>query len=449
MYRSHERRQGMTAAIFGLWRNWAVAVGVLTVLAFLAPIVPQYWLLPIDIVAYIALQIVRGVLRRRPVPSCSRLMQEVSSVVLISAFVIGIICIFSPGGALKETSGEPFTADSPLLAILITAPVTVLVTACFLLNRTEPLVCRRCKMRYGNVIEHGFVGGLFRKEWRYQTRLLLILSLCLSVVDWGYYLINYVNVNLNRADYFYFLWLPMVMYVLSLIYLGSRYYSMWVYYCCNDEGHYVEKPGATSLRFLLINDNRILIDMRPTEERFSNGAVVKRFDTPVVVKVPYRERENLNDACRLFKDVTGIADADVKLIYSSPDNVTYQNIFHYFAFIDDVEQVTESKVTGEWLSLNEIYELVRHHVMAREIIAEIKRIYDVAMAWKTYDRDGKRLYDIKHYQPTFRLRDIRKWDVDYNDETWLRVRQINQDKPLYALRRLFARVKKNFRLFLA
>ena len=58
----------MTVAIFGLWRNWAVAVGVLTVLAFLAPIVPRVWLLPIDIVAYIGLQIMRRVLRGRHVP---------------------------------------------------------------------------------------------------------------------------------------------------------------------------------------------------------------------------------------------------------------------------------------------------------------------------------------------------------------------------------------------
>ena len=86
----------MTVAIFGLWRNWAVAVGVLTVLAFLAPIVPRVWLLPIDIVAYIGLQIMRRVLRGRHVPSCMRLIQEVSTIVLISACLISLICILTP-----------------------------------------------------------------------------------------------------------------------------------------------------------------------------------------------------------------------------------------------------------------------------------------------------------------------------------------------------------------
>lgn len=427
----------MTVAIFGLWRNWVVAVGVLTVLAFLAPIVPRVWLLPIDIVAYIGLQIMRRVQRGRHVPSCMRLIQEVSTIVLISACLISLICILTPTGLIRDISGNQFTADTPLLAILITAPTTCIVTACFLLNRTEPHVCRQCKMRYGNVIEHGFIGGLFRREWCYQTRLLMLLSLALTLVDWSYYIINYVNVNLNRADFFYFLWMPLVLYILSLIYLGSRYYSMWVYYCHNDEGHYVETPGATTLRFLLINDNRMLIDLPGLDTTRNSAARGVKFDTPVSVKLPYRENESLSDAISLFRQRTGIADAEIRHIYNSPDPVTYQNMFHYFAFIPGSGLPEGAQISGEWLTLGEIYELGRYGAINRTLISELRRIYEVAMAWKTYDREGRRLYDIKHYQPTFRLRDLHKWDVDYDDETWLRVRQLNQDKPLWRLRSLF------------
>lgn len=439
----------MTTAIFGLWRNWAVAVGVLTVLAFLAPIVPRIWLLPIDLAAYISLQIMRRVLRARHVPSCMRLIQEVSTIVLISACVISIILILTPTGFLREFSGDPFTADSPLLAILITAPTTCFVTACFLLNRTEPHVCSQCKMRYGNVIEHGFIGSLFRREWRYQTRLLMLLSLALTIVDWSYYLINYVNVNLNRSDFFYFLWMPMVIYILSLIYLGSRYYYMWVYYCHNDEGHYVETPGTTTLRFLIIHDNHILINMPALES--NREATVKgiKFDTPVSIKLPYRENEPLTDAITRFSQRTGITEADIRPIYESPDPVTYQNIFHYFVFLPEEELPSGAKISGEWLTLGEVFELYQYGAIHRCLSSEIRRIYDVAMAWKTYDKEGRRLYDIKHYHPTFRLRDLRKWDVDYGDETWLEVRRLNQDKPLWRLRRFFERAIHKFHFLLA
>ena len=175
---------------------------------------------------------------------------------------------------------------------------------------------------------------LFRKEWRYQTSLLFLLSLLLSVVDWGYYLVHYVNVNLNRADLFFFLWLPLAMYVLSLIYLGGRYYSMWIYYFQNDEEHFVERPGTTTMRYLIIWADKIFLTFHGTANNYPNGAKIKKFDTPVVIQTPYRERENLHSAITEFESKTGISNAEIKLIYSSPDDVTYQNMFHYFAFVD-------------------------------------------------------------------------------------------------------------------
>ena len=175
MFRSNQRREGMTIAIFGLWRNWAVAVGFLTMLTMLAPIVPKQWLAPINIACYIALQWVHSVLRKRDIPSCSRLIQEVSSVMLITAVALVVIYFFSRGGVKHELTGQPYTMDTPLISILITAPVACLVTLWHLLRGKEPKVCRDCHTRYGNVIEHGFPGLLFRKEWRYQTSLLFFV----------------------------------------------------------------------------------------------------------------------------------------------------------------------------------------------------------------------------------------------------------------------------------
>ena len=78
----------------------------------------------------------------------------------------------------------------------------------------------------------------------------------------------------------------------------------------------------------------------------------------------------------------------------------------------------------------------------RDFVAEIQRIYRIAMAWKTYDRNGRRLYKIKHYRPTFHLRDLKNWEVDYNDHQWLKVARHNEDEFWYPLRRLFMRLPK-------
>ena len=59
------------------------------------------------------------------------------------------------------------------------------------------------------------------------------------------------------------------------------------------------------------------------------------------------------------------------------------------------------------------------------------------MTWKTFDRTGRRLYNIKNYKPTFRLRDLKDWDVDYNDIAWLFVSANNQDCPFFKTRKLW------------
>ena len=359
MFRANERRQGMSAAIFGLWRNWAVAVGLLTVLTVLAPVVPRQWLAPINIGFYILLQIFHTELRKRDFPSCSRLIQQVSAVMMMTAVTLVALYFFGLGENPHELTGQPYDINSPIIAILITAPVATIVTLYYWLNRREPLVCQQCKMRYGNVIEHGFVGDLYRKEWRYQTKLLFVLSLVLSVVDWAYYMLMYVNTNLNRADLFFFIWMPLVMYVLSLVYLGARYHSLWVYFCQKDEEHFVEQPGSTTLRFLVICNDRLLLNFYPTQVVYANGARVKRFDTPVIARTAYHERENLPEAVSIFKNITGIPDAEIKFAYSSPDNITYRNIFHYFAFLDDDAELIDSSLEGEWLTWGNVQQLAR------------------------------------------------------------------------------------------
>ena len=62
------------------------------------------------------------------------------------------------------------------------------------------------------------------------------------------------------------------------------------------------------------------------------------------------------------------------------------------------------------------------------------------MAWKTYDRQGRRLYPIKHYRPTFRLRDLKDWDVDYSDLSWMSIAENNQDRPFFHTRRLWRKI---------
>ena len=215
MFHSHQRKEGLSAAIFGLWRNWTIAIGFLAVLSFVSPLISQAWLAPVCIALFLGLQWVRAVMGNQDVPVCSRLYKEVSVIILVITCVVLVRYFLTGGEGAFELTGQPVNSNGPLFGILISAPVTALVTAFFLLQKREPLVCQLCHLRYGNVVKNGFIGTLYQREWRYQTRLLMGLALLLGVVDWTYYLSHYINVNLNRADYFFFLWLPLALYVIS------------------------------------------------------------------------------------------------------------------------------------------------------------------------------------------------------------------------------------------
>ena len=97
----------------------------------------------------------------------------------------------------------------------------------------------------------------------------------------------------------------------------------------------------------------------------------------------------------------------------------------------------DSKIEGEWLKWGHLRQLAQQGILSPDLVTELTRVWRIAMAWKTYDEGGRRLYPIKNYKPTFRLRDIRSWDVNYDDTHWLTVDRTNQDKFWYPVKRLF------------
>lgn len=69
----------------------------------------------------------------------------------------------------------------------------------------------------------------------------------------------------------------------------------------------------------------------------------------------------------------------------------------------------------------------------------------MTMAWKTYDRNGHRLYAIKHYRPTFRFRDMKDWDIDYNDSTWFDIAANNEDGHFFRTKQFLSKITDIFR----
>jgi len=336
--------------------------------------------------------------------------------------------------------GQPINKTTPILPVLDIAPVAAVACLLNLLHILSPRSCRSCKNRLGESIDRGLIGMLYSRESKIQTKFLFIVSVILSAASWAYYTVGYINVNISKTDSYLFILCPLLCYVLSLIYFGMRYYTLWVYYCENDATAKVIENQGTTVRYIVVCDDKLLLNIpAPTSDIIFSDDL--KIDVPLKISLSFREKVTEHDAHQYFIDAAELAEADTRLIFSSCDPGMYKNVFHYVAFVKDADKTAET-LKGQWFTLTETNGMIREGLVAMTLASELSRIYTITMAWKAYDKSGHRLYEIKHYKPTFRLKDMHKWNVDYNDSNWLYVSEINEDKPFFRLRRLWHKITK-------
>ncbi|MDE6321899.1 MAG: hypothetical protein K2L93_06315, partial [Muribaculaceae bacterium] len=330
----------------------------------------------------------------------------------------------------------PVNHEIPYIPILITGPVSVLICSWLLMSGRKHPFCRRCVISNGDPAERGFIGRVLDQESSTQMWLLLILSLLLTIGEYAYYVISFITTDLNSSDAFFFGWVPAIVYVMSLAYLSLRYSGLLAYYIRELSGTVFQKGNFSMVRFLIISGDHLFLAEPDSTSNLVNLQNSK-YDTPSVLTVAYQSRISDWEAENYFKGTSGI-DAKIRFLYRTDTEDSGSNIFHFAALIEDTNIIDEqSRLKGQWVTLSTLQSMMDQNLVAPLLMSEIHRIYNVTMAWKTYDRSGTRLYDIKNYRPAFRLRDLPNWDVDYNDSTWLQVADNNEDRPFFHLRKLW------------
>lgn len=440
MNHSHHRRQNLAQGIFALWTNWVISVGFLTLPILIAPSVPHRFLplVPLILVGVIAVLDRRN--RNQQSPNCFRIPHLVQFVLFFSSIVLFIDILYKTNCEINELIGQPVNLSHPLLPALNIYPVATIICLVNIIRGNKSRACRSCRNRHGKDIDRGLIGVLYNREAKLQIRLLFIISLILTLATWIYYIFFYVNVSINRTDSFIFALCPLLCYVISLIYLGIRYYSNWVYYCQSSTATDITEQKGTTIRYIVVCGDKILLKT-PNEPIASSNSDEMKVDVPLKITLPFKETISENEAYNYFTSAANQQTAETRLIYESCAPGMFKNIFHYIVFVKDADQVAAT-FAGEWFTLAEVNEMIRSRIAAFSLGAELSHIYTITMAWKTYDKSGHRRYGIKNYKPTFRLKDMPSWDVDYNDHNWLYVAEVNEDKPFYRLRRLWHKLTK-------
>ncbi len=427
-------------AIFNLWLNWIVACGALVLPNLVSVYTPAITVPLVTFLLAGLLSVYNHTSLRSRSAVCPLLPTiAIRSLVMSGIIMIGILISYTRGIVDQFFETELLNRQIPFLTVLIISPVTLTNVVWAMLRGHRYEACRKCRVLLGTETERGFIGSIFAQESRYQRSFLLAITAVLTLTSWAYYTSFYINVNINVPDKFFLGWVPVIFYLISIVYLATRYFTIWAYYYQTIESNDRVKGSSTIVRYLVISGDSIFLSRN---DEFYDVPDSSRFDTPALLAKSYQKEVSLDAARTTFANISQIPSEgfDLRFMYYSEDSTGAHNIFHYICCLPDKSATDGSMFRGKWYNLSQLERLLHNRELSPMLAAEIHRLYTVAMAWKTYDAEGRRLYKVKNYRPVFRLNGICQWDVDFNSSLWLKVSQLNEDKPFFRLRRLLSRM---------
>lgn len=442
--RQHQHNNGSPdydLTLKALWRNWALAFGAIVLPLALSLFVSKLWLPFIAIAeAYglLALQKSDALSMKRSCMLTLRCAMYILTWTAVVMLAINILC--TPWLIGRVVTFAIYNDEIPYVTALVIFPISTIVGALFLAGGQNNAFCRDCRQRHGFYAGDSIIGTLFYKEARYHLLVLTMVSLSLSAVDYWYYLTRYINTNLSPSDLFFFDYVPIGLYLLSLFFIGGRYISMAsLYKVISDQSGLGQRAASTIVRFMIYCGSEILL------RRDSDGI----WDTPAKNIIGRTPSISEHEAMKLFRrhyDKIEPADVKIKYLFSGAGFSTEAYVLHYAVFVDEDKRARlgadpsrDEWANAYWLDCN-----MQAGTVAPALADELYRIHTITMAWKTYDRNGRRLYPIKHYRPTFRLCDLRDWTVDYDDLSWFDVAHNNEDRPFFHMRRFWQQITRLF-----
>lgn len=404
--------------------GWLLAVGGIDLVIILSLFISKKWL-PLAVLGIPAIILMMyGTEWQKKFNNCYRIPAAVILTLIVSALVMIVINIGNGAWEPGWVKPQPHNEIIPYICALILYPIATIFSLIYLSISFNPFKLPHNPIVDGNYTERGMIVRLYQQESKIQLWMLFYFSLFLSALEWIYYFTHYINVNYNSSDRFFFLFLPSILTLLTIIFFYIRYNMMWKYYCKNPMMEKVHGT-QTALRYIIITGDYIFL------EKGGHGVV----DTPAKCYLPFTTAVSEQQAINDFREITGLKPKKLINAFESEDSLTLANAFHFICVYDSESDLQGCKLHGQFYTYDRVVKMMRKHQIAPELRFELERIYTVAMTWKTYTPEGKRIYPVRHYRPSFRFRDIKNYNVDYNDKNWLNVRFYNEDRPFYRFRR--------------
>ena len=322
------------------WRHWAFSLGLVCVMVMLSTLVTRHFF-PYIAFAFAALLAVMIYNRRNRRNQGLAIPYIVTVSLLIEGFLLTGFNLTVRITDIYELAGTPVNDELPFIVQLSMSPVISLVSGVFMLRRLGRGRFFRTRAGRSDV---SLVQRMVWQETRYQTRLLFLISLGMSVAEWIYTYFVFTSVSINKPDMFFFVWMPVIVYALSLVYLGFRCISLWAFYSQNDPVMMLNPHRSSIVRFLIVSDDTLYLSRHQLDVK---QGMEPYYDTPVRLRAPYTDKFSDTDAMSLFKKYTGI-DAGIEVVKFLFDGLGHgldNSFFHYLCVLASPADVKGSRIT--------------------------------------------------------------------------------------------------------
>lgn len=428
--------------LYKIWKN--LTIGFLTVVGMITitKLLPYFLSPVVSLICAAALYTYIYDTKAKNNTSCLLVPFGMLYALVGFSFVTIIMNVFYAWG-FRDLPKEFIFFTNPFIPSLIIDPVCFITFLILSTRRKHLYLCHKCRMRNGDSMERGSLGQLFNQESHLQLKNLTVLFGCLSVVIWTYYLIFYINININNRDDYVFSWLTILCCLVDLVYFMARYYNLYLDLKENNEIITPEElrdmTAKTYLRYYVVCDNSMYIDAHSIDPVAPYKEVI---DTPFFTK---RSMNGIpiDEVKRTIKKMTGV-DGELRFFYGRKSNDLYNHsILRYFYFIDGKPSDHPVLNTeGEWMDFEKIKFLYSNNPgkLAEITVADTTRLATIILTEKTFDDQGYRKSKIKFYTPSFNLIDVRNSNLDFQDDKWINISLFNSDTSFYRLKRWWRRL---------
>ncbi len=424
--------------LYTFWKN--LSTGLLTIVAIMAlSIALPFYFSPI--VALIAAAFLYTVIYNGKMSNklnCMVVTYAIFLSLIVFSFFSIILNILYIWGFINIPNEFTFF-HKPYIPSLTLCPICCLTILYIYIRRKNLRLCVDCKLEHGGIRDTGKIGHLLTYESHYQLRNLALLFGVLSILIWCYYIFYYIDTDVNHRDWYVFVWLIIIAFILDEFYFMSRYYNLYLDMKENNEiispEELSDMTAKTYLRYYMICGEQILMTEKTKEEEGREKTII---DTPFFTKRSVNGI-TIPEINNIIRDMSGVKGGELKFFFGRKiTDLDRHSLLRYFYFIDGKpEDYTELSQFGEWMSFDKVKRIYSFSPdkLSNICVIDITRMATIILTQKIFDENGFRRNKVKSYRPSFTLQEVRKNNYDFQDDKWLRISIFNSDTKLYRLKR--------------